>query len=1340
MGVPFLLPYRFYGLIAFMLTIIQSQRTEQLLEHLLAEISQPSANIFTPYTIIVPSLVVGDWLEQHIAQRIGISSCIDTLFWGKFQWQLLKTVLDARNRQLPASEQVQVPEVAPLSVNVMQWQIFAFLLAEQSHILANPTHPLFTLLTQLIAQVEKNQPQSKHNLANQQPTDNHHATHSSEINEQLRQRLWQLAEQFARVFARYISHRPNWLIMWQQGKPLPIEQMLANKDRMAANFNANVQPTPDWLKQHYQQLHHAQMWLWQQLFTHSFAYRNTVATTFWQAMQQGYAKHSLPKTMTIFTVQQLPETELNFIKHLSLYVDIVFLHYNPSQLFWADIVDKDWLIRQRLINPQQVYLRDYGHSLLSRMGKQSREVFALLADMAGNEIDNTPLTQGDNQIHHHSKRQFTISWHDDFVDTTANHSLLAQLQHDILMLEENHSQQQAQNLATQTWQQLYQQFYHQQTAKHYQPNRHWQINLNDNSLRIHSCHSLQRQLEVLRGEIIHWLNQPPDKTADKKQLADILILLPNLEQHQNIVQAVFPDGVGTDGYHLPARLTGVAPNSVSHLWQAIIGFYQLSHQRFNAQQVFDWLMLPELHQTYGLSYEQMQRGCDLLVQAGFIRGINEAHLQQGLHPNDTDTRFCFSYALDRLVIGLLMPQAPYFASSTHLIPLALTQTTQLTYIVPLNSIQLADAAIVSALCELYADICKLQPLYLQHNTAYFWLENIESFIHHRFATFNQTTALTAVWQAINSFKQSLRAMRLAQQHRQHPSQTTTPLGLTSQQLPLAFILTSIGQALASQQTSSEPAGVITIARFGTIRPLPYRIIAMVNMNMGDFPSREQDNRYDLTQADVPKRGDRFKEDDDLGAFLDALLCAREACWLFFNGASLTDPHQHLPANPVQELIAFLTDEVNWQANSIPPTFEATNLPTRQLIYDWLVTEHPALPFHPDNFVVNPHTLTPKQQLHNAIRTPPAKVWQKLYIAMQQPKHTPYFVDLPTSDELHQLRQLNPVAQTTTPPLVLNAKHWIQDLQQPARHYLLSQHISPLHTKTALATLEPLILSPLTAYQIHRALLTELHDHLPTSATTLTTQLAINHLLPAGVGKTLSLQQQQQLLTFNLNQLFNQAKRYLKQHGITVTHNLIQNLTHIGEYAVKIGKITVNCSLPQPLKTHLWLNAVPHKNKAKHLLSFWLQHLLWQISRQTTPQDVSQHNGTSIWRFNKNDNACIAILPPISQQQAQHYLQQWFAIWFFNQQQPLILPVSLAFNYASYVIEKNATPENLHNIKGFSDWLTPSFGAHYIDEDCSQHDTWQLILTGQNPSQAVAPTLELLATHLYAPLIEHLTYG
>lgn len=219
------------------------------------------------------------------------------------------------------------------------------------------------------------------------------------------------------------------------------------------------------------------------------------------------------------------------MQQLSEYMDITLLHYNPSKLFWADIVDKSWLQRQQIINPESVFLRDYGHSLLSRLGKQSRDTFAMLANLSGNE-----------QYQDTSDQNVLVEWQDNFNDTLSmgiNHkltdatnssdalngmqnspSLLRRLQNDVLMLDETATQQTAaakvsqvvsQQIGLEDENDLQATPWYEDAAlenKRFEKERFWAMSSQDNSLSIHSCHSLQRQLEVLRIMIGRWLNEP----------------------------------------------------------------------------------------------------------------------------------------------------------------------------------------------------------------------------------------------------------------------------------------------------------------------------------------------------------------------------------------------------------------------------------------------------------------------------------------------------------------------------------------------------------------------------------------------------------------------------------------------------------------------------------------------------------------------------------------------------------------------------------------------------------------------------------------------------------------
>ena len=962
-----------------MFTIIQSHRTENLVDQLLVQYQSKNQPVFEPFIVIVPSMVLGDWLDKTIASRAGISTLVRTKFWGQYQWTLMQDLLTRHNAfllaQNPETQTLNVPEVAVLSPTVMQWRLFGYLTYYQESIIKDEKHPVNPLLASLIDELQEGVEQ-----------DNVRQDKSQQD-----ARIWQLSNDLARVFNRYLTHREDWLALWSHNKPLNVNELIADKDALSLRFDKYARGTPEWLVEHYVELEVAQRFLWSHLFADVHQHRVVLEEVFWQALKSNKAgeQSQLPKVLRIFTIQQLPQTELDFLQRLSQYMDITLLHYNPSKLFWADIVDKSWLQRQQIINPESVFLRDYGHSLLSRLGKQSRDTFAMLANLSGNEQYQDALVEwqdsfgigenGDDDLY--DEFGFDDSVYDPDVSgnsQTAQNSpsLLRRLQNEVLMLDEQSTQQATAATVSQAVSKQLEPSFDEakpETAwyddealenKRFEKDRFWAISSQDNSLSIHSCHSLQRQLEVLRIMIGRWLNEPVKLGEKKRHISDIVVLLPDVERHHALIGSIFVNGKGQDGLTLPAKVTGVVDADIRQLWEAIIGFYKLlgSHSaRFEAAEVLDWLMLPPLFESFGLTHEQMSRGCDLLVEAGFIRGFDELHLKQTLDSNDYDYRFSFAQALDRLTLGLVMPEAEL---SDCLYPLdkdewpstALPEMT-----LPLPQVSLNDALIVEALCRIYTGLVARRDDHTQKMKAEDWLDQIETQVIHRyFGDVDQTRTMRAIYNAMNGFKSSLRANR---HYRQYASGDIDNreveqrlAGVEQLPLKLSFMLDSIENELESQQVSAEPTGVITFGRFGALRNVPFELVVMLNMDLSEFPGRDRDNRYDLMKATNARRGDRVSEDDDNGAFLDALLCARSACWMFYNGQSLTDTHEHLPANPVSELLQFLQGEVQWQVNSletlpenIDPTTESLKRYLPKLIKQWLVTEHPALPFHESLF-------------------------------------------------------------------------------------------------------------------------------------------------------------------------------------------------------------------------------------------------------------------------------------------------------------------------------------------------------------------------------------------------------
>lgn len=604
------------------------------------------------------------------------------------------------------------------------------------------------------------------------------------------------------------------------------------------------------------------------------------------------------------------------------------------------------------------------------------------------------------------------------------------------------------------------------------------------------------------------------------------MLLPDVDRHHDLIQSMFGAGEGIDGLNLPAKVTGVVDRQIRSLWQAIVGYYQLlgqAHADFGWSQVFDWLMLPEVYEAYGLGYRQMQRGCELLRQAGFIRGFDETHLRQNLHPQDDDHRFCFAYALDRLVTGLLMPKAHLTDMIYHPVQHhALTFPQPLT--LPLAQITLNDAPIISALCQIYQALAQHRHDYQRKRPAIHWLNAIENDIIHRyFALFDGSKSMRAIFTAINALKKSLNADKSAQQTQ---GQQTQELSFR-----LEFLLQSIQAQLESQQISAEPTGVITFARFGALRTVPYKLVVMLNMDISEFPRQERDDYLDLMKAGLARRGDKRSDDEDNGAFLDALLCAKEACWIFYNGQQMGDDTEHLPAQPVSELIQFLQAEVDWQFDqpienqlASPDQDLETQNPTLQSeikksiqehILSSLVTKHSALPYDASVFEMSKNTKSTQNNQQNKTsqadneqaelvhlfadtiqqktNLPPAPIWQQIYHALYdkqdqyvQEKAMPVnAIALPDSDEYqqmaHQLLILGNEKTNINLPQIPASDAWhlsvvelLRRFKHPAKHYLKQQQIALRHAKDKADTLEPMVLDNLANYQLTDHLLEHYH--------------------------------------------------------------------------------------------------------------------------------------------------------------------------------------------------------------------------------------------------------------------------
>ena len=1253
--------------------VIQSQSIEVLIQGVVQStqsVSNDPFSVLKPQHFIVPSPAIEAWLTQKMAEQQGMSA--NSIFHQRirgFQWFAYQQVLDDKDKVRKAN----IPRL------IMKWRIYqtlkGFIVADENTLAED--HPLFGIIKRIYdaaAQLENG------------------------LDKQLKKQsmLYWTAEQVSKLFSNYMQYRgdcqrgcgelcncpSNWLGQWGRGQELDLEQQFFKTKQAVSAFTLNQA----------QELEAWQRWLWQQTFHEDFVEMRGIDADFWQILDdenlRAQALKNLPNQLIIFTLLDLPPSQLQFLRRLGQYLDVVILHYNPSQEYWADSVDPNWKrqydlrVKERFIakNPKatdadiekffnaftlnfNAEIRESRHPLLTRFGKQARDHFSILSNLSSGEEGQ---------------------WIDAFVDEEPS-NLLTKLQSDILYLVE--------------------------------PEPHaYPIAENDDSIQIHVCHSALRQLEVLKDQLIHWLAQG---TADHPHRpSDILVLAPDLKQIEPLIRSVFPHIPNQDSVYLPVKIAGVTQLDAVNAWRAVLGRIQLVQGRFSVEDFADWLSLNATQLRYGLDIANTERMVALLINAGFKRGLDEAHLQRTLSADDSDYRFSFKYALDRLALGVAIPEHTIFAHP---------QGETLSYAQVLSS----DFELIATLIEIYQDFAARREWMIAHETPTLskqkihvesWLKRLMQDI----VEFEQcgVEALKSVREIV---KKQERMLTLANYYDQRNAPQYDAQGaaiLHNIDLPLPYLLNEIQNTLEGQFDQALPTGQITFSQIGQIRPLPYKLIVMLNLDSGKFPNRNTHLPFDLMEILKPQLGDRSRLDDDQGAFLDALLLAQENLWLFYNGFDVSDGEVRDPSSVLQELIKHIA--LIAQSKIISAELEATEnvkaygdiklqgIEVAEQIQS-LYHIHTLQPFDPSGFRSTEQMrfqdqwFEVAQKIHQAENLSQREAWV----------NTPY-----------------PVMQAEM--TVLDAGQWIQDVTFPARLYLKTLGVENLRAEDLPALNEPLVLDGLAKYQIRdflqkqNAEATDSQDitaHLATDMALLQDQLPIGKVQYSAWQMSLA---EQDSLKERLR-LYAPEVTATTQRQWRIENNVVMNITVPKQHAVN------------------WVSLDASSARGKRRAKVWLEYLLW-----LSYLNLAGEQAKTLQRIAVFSDATI-LNTGLSSAEAKAYLLAWFKAYSYGQSEPLVLPSALLL-----ATESKKTSLLLADNQGEVGWQSNEAGQQVLldfdkllkkwqesqafnssfskenDESHQKHRDWQFILQEQDTTALLKHACDVFAYDLYQPIYQYQT--
>ena len=434
----------------------------------------------------------------------------------------------------------------------------------------------------------------------------------------------------------------------------------------------------------------------------------------------------------------------------------------------------------------------------------------------------------------------------------------------------------------------------------------------DRSIQVHACHGRSRQVEVLRGAILHELEQDPSLEP-----RDVIVMCPDIETFAPLIQATFGAGQiagAEDVDDLPRELrppdlrVRLADRSLRQT-NPVLGvagaLLELASSRATASQLLDLADRAPVRRRFGFGDDDLARIEDWVADSGIRWGLDAAHRR----PFKLDALAAGTWraGLDRVLLGVTTSEARLLGGV-----LALDD-------VESGAIDLAGrlAEFVDRLAATLDSLTPAQPIGA-------WAAALAT----------GADALTATTPAD--------AWQRAELHRvldDVVGGATTAGEVDAAQLELPEVRALLAERLAGRPTRANfRTGHLTVCTLMPMRSVPHRVVCLLGLDDGAFPRKSARDGDDLI-LDDPHVGDRDPRAEDRQLLLDALLAATDRLIVTYTGNDERTNVARPPAVPVGELL-----------DAIDASVDGGERPASARV----LVRHPLQPFDQRDFVPAPH--------------------------------------------------------------------------------------------------------------------------------------------------------------------------------------------------------------------------------------------------------------------------------------------------------------------------------------------------------------------------------------------------
>ncbi len=380
----------------------------------------------------------------------------------------------------------------------------------------------------------------------------------------------------------------------------------------------------------------------------------------------------------------------------------------------------------------------------------------------------------------------------------------------------------------------------------------------DGSISLHACHSRMREVQVLKDQLLQALENDP-----ALELRDIAVMAPDIRLYEPFIAAVF-----SDIQHAIADRSLRLNNA---LLDNFIAFLKLSQSRFGWQEVLDLLEQPAVYSGFGLSETDLQILRNWISELYVRWGQSAQHKAAlGLPALSENT---WQAALERLLMGYAFADDSDFILDT----------------LPYTHIEGSSAQALGGVHDFLQLLFRAAAELSKAKSLAAWAEQL-----HRYSQylFSETTTEASEIQQLHELFADL-------------GERFTPFH--SDDIELDVIINWLEDAIQEHKSSSGfLRGQLTFCSMLPMRTIPFKVIALLGLNEGEFPRIDRYPGFDLL-GQYYRKGDRSRRADDRYQFLEILLSARQQLIMTYIGFSNQDNQIKPPSVVVSEMLEILHD-------------------------------------------------------------------------------------------------------------------------------------------------------------------------------------------------------------------------------------------------------------------------------------------------------------------------------------------------------------------------------------------------------------------------------------------------